>query len=178
MCFWLKSLTMMCYLRISTPVTWHRDVIEWKHFRHYCPIVRGIHQSQVDSPHKGTVTQTFDVSLLSVQTSVQQTLICPLIWDAIAVIWLRCSGKSACFSTLFVQDITFPEWVLSIYKPHMELENCKLVIDFCFRTLFTCLLSEFLIADWLFKCCILDFVTIILCMKLQTKQDVILFMND
>ena len=31
----------------------HDDVIKWKHFLRYWPFVRGIHQSQVDSPHKG-----------------------------------------------------------------------------------------------------------------------------
>ena len=33
---------------------WHHDdIIKWKHFPHYWPLVRGIHQSLVDSPHKG-----------------------------------------------------------------------------------------------------------------------------
>ena len=31
----------------------HDDVIKWKHFSHYWPFVRGIHQALVDSPHKG-----------------------------------------------------------------------------------------------------------------------------
>ena len=31
----------------------HDDVIKWKHFPHYWPFVRGIHQSPVNSPHKG-----------------------------------------------------------------------------------------------------------------------------
>ena len=31
----------------------HDDVIKWKHFPCYWPFVRGIHQSLVDSPHKG-----------------------------------------------------------------------------------------------------------------------------
>ena len=30
----------------------HDDVIKWKHFPHHWPFVRGIHQSQVNSPHK------------------------------------------------------------------------------------------------------------------------------
>ena len=34
------------------PVT-HDDVIKWKHFPHYWPIVQGIHRSPVNSPHKG-----------------------------------------------------------------------------------------------------------------------------
>ena len=32
---------------------WHDDVIKWKHFPRYWPFVRGIHRSQVNSPHKG-----------------------------------------------------------------------------------------------------------------------------
>ena len=31
----------------------HDDVIERKHFPRYCPFVRGIHRSPVNSPHKG-----------------------------------------------------------------------------------------------------------------------------
>ena len=34
-------------------LTQHGDVIEWKHFLRYCPFVRGIHRSPVNSPHKG-----------------------------------------------------------------------------------------------------------------------------
>ena len=46
------------------------DVIKWKHFPRYWPIVRGIHQSPMNSPHKGQwrgaltwrdVTRSFDV---------------------------------------------------------------------------------------------------------------------
>ena len=33
--------------------TSHDDVIKWKHFPRYCPFVRGIHRSPVNSPHKG-----------------------------------------------------------------------------------------------------------------------------
>ena len=32
---------------------WHDDDIKWKHFPRYCPFVRGIHRSPVNSPHKG-----------------------------------------------------------------------------------------------------------------------------
>ena len=31
----------------------HDDVIKWKHFPRYWPIVRGIHRSPVNSPHNG-----------------------------------------------------------------------------------------------------------------------------
>ena len=42
-----RKLQMMCLL------PWHDDVIKWKHFPRYCPFVRGIHRSPVNSPHKG-----------------------------------------------------------------------------------------------------------------------------
>ena len=31
---------------------WHDDVIKWNHFPRYCPFVRWIHRSPVNSPHK------------------------------------------------------------------------------------------------------------------------------
>ena len=34
-------------------VSAHDDSIKWKHFPRYWPFVRGIHRSQVNSPHKG-----------------------------------------------------------------------------------------------------------------------------
>ena len=39
----------------------HYDVIKWKHFPHYWPFVRGIHQSLVDSSSQRPVTRSFDV---------------------------------------------------------------------------------------------------------------------
>ena len=38
------------YIRPSQE--YHDNVIKWKHFPCYCPFVRGIQQSPVDSPHK------------------------------------------------------------------------------------------------------------------------------
>ena len=38
----------------GTPLlTWHDDVMKWKHFPRCWPFVRGIHRSPVNSPHKG-----------------------------------------------------------------------------------------------------------------------------
>ena len=37
----------------SDVVGTHDDVIKWKYFPRYWPFVRGIHQSPVNSPHKG-----------------------------------------------------------------------------------------------------------------------------
>ena len=40
---------------ISSGQYWqlHEDIIKWKYFLRYRPFVRGIHQSPVNSPHKG-----------------------------------------------------------------------------------------------------------------------------
>ena len=56
-------------LQYESILSLHYDVIKWKHFPRYCPLVRGIHRSPVDSPNKGTVTRTFGVSLLPVGTN-------------------------------------------------------------------------------------------------------------
>ena len=55
----------------ANPSTWllsvpgsikiHEDIIKWKHFPHNWPFVSAIHQSPVNSPHKGPVMQSFDV---------------------------------------------------------------------------------------------------------------------
>ena len=40
------------------------DVIKWKHFPRYLPFVRGIHQSPVNSPHKGQWRGALTFSLI------------------------------------------------------------------------------------------------------------------
>ena len=47
----------------------HYSVIKWKRILRYCPLLRGIHQSPVDSLHKGTVIRTLGVSVLFVWTT-------------------------------------------------------------------------------------------------------------
>ena len=44
----------------------HDDVIKWKHFPRYCPFVRGIHRSPVNSPHKGQWRGALIFSLICV----------------------------------------------------------------------------------------------------------------
>ena len=39
----------------------HDDIMPWKHFLHYWLFVRGIHQSLVDSPHRGPVMHSIGV---------------------------------------------------------------------------------------------------------------------
>ena len=42
----------------------HDDVIKWKHFPRYWPLVRGIHRSPVNSPHKGQWRGALMLSLI------------------------------------------------------------------------------------------------------------------
>ena len=43
--------------------------IKWKHFPRYSPFVKGIHRSQVDSPHKGQSRGALMFSLIYVWTN-------------------------------------------------------------------------------------------------------------
>ena len=47
----------------------HDDVIKWKHFPRYWPLVRGIHRSPVNSPHKGQCRGALMFSLICVWTN-------------------------------------------------------------------------------------------------------------
>ena len=47
----------------------HDDVIKWKHFPHHWPFVRGIHWSQVDSPHKCQWRRVLTFSLICAWTN-------------------------------------------------------------------------------------------------------------
>ena len=47
-----KKMYLKCCMQNVSHVPKH-DVIKWKHFPHYWPFERGIHQSSVNSPHKG-----------------------------------------------------------------------------------------------------------------------------
>ena len=47
-------------------ICYHDDVIKWKHFPRYWPLVRGIHRSPVNSPHKGQWRRALMFSLICV----------------------------------------------------------------------------------------------------------------
>ena len=54
------------YCRKHTIIQTHDDVIKWKHFPRYWPIVRGIHRSPVNSPHEGQWRGALVFSLICV----------------------------------------------------------------------------------------------------------------
>ena len=47
------AVSTSCYTTQVDGLVQHDDVIKWKHFPRYWLFVRGIHQSSVNSPHKG-----------------------------------------------------------------------------------------------------------------------------
>ena len=55
------SISTRCYFCASHT---HDDVIKWKHFPRYWPLVRGIHRSPVNSPHKGEWRGALTFSLI------------------------------------------------------------------------------------------------------------------
>ena len=75
---WRGAWTVMIYdipkklilsWNFSSPQYLHDDVIKWKHFPRYCPFVRGIHRSPVNSLHKGQWRRTLMFSLICAWTN-------------------------------------------------------------------------------------------------------------
>ena len=52
---YIKYMSNRCHKSVTLcrSIANHDDVIKWKHFPRYRPLVRGIHRSPVNSPHKG-----------------------------------------------------------------------------------------------------------------------------
>ena len=61
----------------------HDDVMKWKHFPRYWPFVCGIHRSSVNSPHKGQLTPSFDISLICPWINVWVKKVRWVIWEDI-----------------------------------------------------------------------------------------------
>ena len=61
-----KALPSCHYLGV---VSWHDDVIKWKHFPCYWPFLRRIYPSPVDFPHKGQWWGDLMFSLICAQTN-------------------------------------------------------------------------------------------------------------
>ena len=59
---------MKQWRQVGRTLLLHDDVIKWKHFSRYWPFVRGIHRSQVNSPHKGQCGGALMFSLICAWT--------------------------------------------------------------------------------------------------------------
>ena len=78
----------------------HDDSMAWKHFRHYRPFVREIHQSLVESPHKrGSYTDLWIFLSCKLNQAVEQTAKYRIMWNTITLIWHHCNEKRAWWPT-------------------------------------------------------------------------------
>ena len=88
----------MCIVNILEEFAWWRQQIFFStHFMHYWPFVRRIHQSTVDSPHKGQCCGALMFSLVCTWTNVWANN-----WDA---------GDLRCHCTQY--DVTVREHVIT-----------------------------------------------------------------
>ena len=94
MCWWCGVIHVQMYCGIQRNTLWrewvtfmpHDDVIKWKHFPRYWSIVRGIHRSPVNSPHKGQCRGALIFSLISACINDWVNNRRLAIWDAISPI--------------------------------------------------------------------------------------------
>ena len=63
---WTHGQSIDAYICFTSLSVFHGndDIIKWKHFPRYWPFVRGIHQSPVNSPHKGQWRRALTFSYL------------------------------------------------------------------------------------------------------------------
>ena len=65
----------------------HDDVIRWNLFPRYWPLVWRIHQSPVNSPHKGPVMRNFMFVWCGSAYTDKHTVEWPVIWDCMTFTW-------------------------------------------------------------------------------------------
>ena len=63
----------------------HDNVIKWKHFPRFWPFVRGIHRSQVISPHKGQWRGTGCFLNPAPEQMIEKTMQTPVTWDGLYI---------------------------------------------------------------------------------------------
>ena len=106
----------------------HDDVTKWKHFPRYWPLVRGIHQSPVNSPHKG---QWHGALVFS--------LVCPWING-----WvnnrkagdLRCHGTDYDVIVVVFYSSIIGDTLLLIYQSPVTTAHLRTMT--CYLQMYTC----------------------------------------
>ena len=88
----------------------HDDVMKWKHFPRYWPLMRGIHRSPVDSPHKGQWCRASMFSLICAWTNG----------------WLETPSRSLCRHC----NVQSARWVESHWCHNKSILNNLFVIVF------------------------------------------------
>ena len=103
----------------------HDYVINWKHFPRYWPVVLGIYQSPVNSPHKGQWRRALIFSIVCAWT-LEQTIKTLVITDAITLfVTIMHSSKS--------KTIMFSDWNLAIFTFWCLTWECVCAVE-CYLT--------------------------------------------
>ena len=124
-------------------ISYHNDVIKWKHFPRYCPFVRGIHRSPVNFLHKGQWRRALMFSLICAwmngwvnnhkagdlkrhRTHSDVTVMCS-IWDHYI-----CMIGSYCSFEIFRGRLPIPSWqhaiMISNITNQIWLRVCKTIL--------------------------------------------------
>ena len=119
---------------------WHDDVTKWKHFPRYCPFVRGIHRSPVNSPHKDQWRGALVFSLICVWING----------------WVhnRKAGDLRCYRAHF--DVTVMELDLLIWCLFIYIGGIVFVVRLLHWFSFTNT-SYVTIYNMIYKCCVVVF---------------------
>ena len=96
---YVKAMIFKCVWLTKLSRRQHDDVMTWNRFPHYWPCVRGIHRSNVYSPHKGSVRMfTLISSWTSCRTNRQEAdeWRCPGAHRRHCNKWSNPGGMSGC----------------------------------------------------------------------------------
>ena len=81
---WYALLWYMLHCKNHQSIDVNNDVTTWKRSLHYCPFVRGIHRSPVDSLRKEAVMQSLDVPSVRLHGKICRTN-SRIVWDIVAL---------------------------------------------------------------------------------------------
>ena len=77
---------------VMSCLPWHNDVTTWWRYPHRRPCTRRIHQSPVESLHKGPVMGRFDIFCSYLGLTLEQTIELSVIWDVTTLMCHHCDG--------------------------------------------------------------------------------------
>ena len=133
----------------STVLTKYNDVTKWQQSPRYWPLVRGIHKSPVNSPHKGQgrgdLVFYFDQHL-NKRLSQQST---SLIWDALHSLSYHCNERHVIFqNSKATNDYVSLPWTRFRHSKWQAI--CNLITFFHLASVFENMISRIVLCfDWM-----------------------------
>ena len=119
------SICVLLWLGMKQFYPYDDDIIKWKHFPHYWPFVQGIHQSPLNSPHKGQRCGTLIFSLIWTNGWVNY-------WDASD---LRCHRAHYDVTVMSSTGIISTIWITkSLWYNHNKTKHSKGITHWTYFT--------------------------------------------